>query len=228
MIDIDFLPQAYHEERIRNARRHKRWFMILMVAVMLVGWGISRQRQSSELAWRADALEAQAYATKQKQSEMTKLQMERKSKRYQLKIQRQLDQPVTVTQAVAVLGQLMPDSSGLTRVKVKTHRPAPIPLPDPDEKKNKRNSRRKPAVDPEQVKDFIQLDVYGIAPDDVAVANMVNSMSDHPLFEKVTMHFSRVGERNELKGRSFRVGAQVPLDRRYLPLQQTAEVTHED
>jgi len=60
--------------------------MILIVAVTLVGWGISRQNESAELAAEAEAIEAQAYATKQKQSEMTKLQKERKSLRYQLKI----------------------------------------------------------------------------------------------------------------------------------------------
>jgi len=228
VIDIDFLPQSYHIERARRARRHKQWVMILLVAVSLVAWGVSRQRQSTELTWRAASLESQAYATRQKQSEMSKLKNERKSLSYQIKIQRQLDQPVAVTQAVAALGQLLPDSSGLTRVAVQTYRPPPIPRHDPDEMKSKRKSRRKVPVDPNMTRDYIQLDVYGIAPDDVAVADLVNSMSDHPLFEKVIMYFSRTEERNQIVGRRFHVGAQVPLDRRYLPLKQTAEVTDED
>ena len=113
-------------------------------------------------------------------------------------------------------------------MQVRTHRPAPVPIPSPDEKKNKRNGKRKHAINPDLVKDYIQLDVYGIAPDDIAVANLVNSMSDHPLFEKVTMYFSRTEERKDIVSRRFHVGAKVPLDRRYLPLRQTAGVTHED
>lgn len=225
MIDIDFLPKSYHEDRLRRARRFKQWVMILLVAVALVSWGICRQRDSSELAGRADSLEAQAYSTRQKQTEMTKLKKERTSLVYQLKIQRQLDQSVAVTQTIAVLGQLLPDSSGLTRVEVQTHRPAPIPRVDPKDKKKKRKSKRKPSANPELAQDYIQLDVYGIAPDDVAVANLMNSMSDHPLFEKVTMYFSRTDERGEFVSRRFHVGAHVPLDRQYLPLEQTAEVT---
>lgn len=228
MIDIDFLPKAYHEERARRARMYRRWVMILLVAVTLLGWGVSRQRQSAELAWRADALETQVRSTRQKHSELDKLRKEHKSLMYQVKTQRQLDQPVAVTQMVAVLGQLLPDSTGLTRIQVRTHRPPPIPLTDPDQKKAKRKPKRKTDPDPHLARDYLQIDIYGIAPDDVAVARLVNDMSGHPLFEKVTMHFSRTDERGEMIFRRFHVGAEVPLDRRYLPLRQTAEVPHED
>jgi Tfp pilus assembly protein PilN len=228
VIDIDFLPKSYHEERARRARMYRRWVMILVVAVTLIGWGIDRHRESAELAWRADALETQARSARQKQSEMTKLREERRSLIYQLKIQRQLDQPVTVTQAVSVLGQLLPDSSGLTRVRVRTHRPSPIPLPDPAEKKSRRKPKRKADPDPLLARDYLQIDIYGIAPDDVAVADLVNTMSDHPLFEKVSMNFSRTDERGEMIIRRFHIGAEVPLDRRYLSPTQTAEVPYED
>ncbi len=226
MIDIDFLPKSYHEERARRARLYKHWVMILLVAVTMVFWGISHQRQSAELTWRANSLEAQAQSTRQKLSEMAKLHKEHKALVYQIKIQRQLDQSVAVTQAVSTLGQLLPDSSGLTRVMVQTHRPAPIPLTDPDVKKKKRKSKTK--IDPKLLRDYIQIDVYGIAPDDVVVAKLVNDMSNHLLFKKVTMHFSRAEQQGEIFSRRFRVGAEVPLDRRYLPLTQTAEVTHEN
>ncbi len=226
MIDIDFLPQTYHQQRARRSQIYKQWIMVILVALTLVGWGVSRQRKSSELAWRAQSLETQAQSTRLKQSEMNKLRNSRKSLVYQLKIQRQLDQPIELTQAVSVLGQLMPASSGLTQIQVRTHRPPPIPLTDPKQKKRRKSKANNTTGSPP--KDHLEIDIYGIAPDDVAVAQLMNSMSDHPLFEKVTMNFSRVEKRNEIISRRFHIGAKVPLNKRYLPLNQTAEATHED
>jgi Tfp pilus assembly protein PilN len=225
VIDIDFLPQTYHQERARRAQIYKQWVMILLTAVTLAGWGISRQQQSAELASRTNSLETLANDTRQKQSEMDKLRKDHKSLAYQLKIQRQLDQPVATTQVVSVLGQLLPGSSGLTQIEIKTQRPPPIPLSDPNKKKKKPKRNASPQPPP---KDFLEIDVYGIAPDDVEVAQMMNSMSDHPLFEKVIMHYSRTEERGEIISRRFHIGAKVPLNKRYLPLSKTAEASYED
>ena len=228
MIDIDFLPQTYHEERAHRAQVFKRWVMILLMAVALVGWGVARQHDSAKLSWRADALETQARVTLVKQSEMDKLRKEKSSLAYQMKIQQQLDQPVAVTQAIAVIGQLLPPSAGLTQVQIQTHRPPPIPLADPDDdKKKKRKSKRKTASEP-PAEDFLEIDIYGLAPDDIVVAQIMNVMSDHPIFEKVIMHYSRTDERDGLISSRFHIGAKVPLDRKYVPLHQTAEVNRED
>ncbi len=227
MTNIDFLPETYHQERARRAQAYKRWMVILLVALVLVGWGIGRQRESSELAWRADALEEQARTTLLQQGEMDKLRTEKKALVYQLKIQQQLDQPVAVTQAVAVIGQLMPVSSGLTEVKVRTHRPPPIPKADPDADKKKRSAKKKEAPQ-SKPDDFLQIDVFGLAPDEIVVAQLMNVMSDHPIFEKVTMHYSRTEEDDGLISSRFHIGAKVPLDRQYLPLHQSAEATYED
>lgn len=228
MTNIDFLPETYHQELARRAQAYKRWVLILLVALVLVGWGIRRQQTSAELAGRAFALEAQAEAMLMKQSEADKLRKEKKSLDYQLNIQQQLDQPVAVTQAVAVIGRLLPTSSGLTEVNITTHRPPPIPVADPDaDKKKKRKSKRDEAPKP-KADDFLEVNIYGMAPDEITVAQLMNVMSDHPIFEKVTMHYSRTEEDDGLVSSRFHIGAKVPLDRRYLPTHQSAEVTHED
>lgn len=227
MINIDFLPTTYHEERTRQNLAHRRWLLILLAAITLVGLGIKRHQQSSELATRANELEAKVTVTQQKLSEMEKLREERKNLLYQKDIQQQLYQPVTATQAVAALGQLMPDSTALTHVSVLAHRPPPKPLEDPEDKK-KRSSKSREKPNPEDVKDYLSIEVHGLAPDDVTVADLVNTMSDHPLFENVAMHFSRVDEQGDLIARRFRIGVEVPLDRRYMPLTTTVGVTDED
>ena len=228
MINIDFLPTSYHEEHAQRNLAHRRWLLTLLTVLTLMAWGIARHKQSSDLAWRAGSLDSQVAVTQQKRSEMDKLRQERKNLLYQQNIQQQLRQPVAVTQAVAVIGRLMPDSTALTSVRVLAHRPPPKPLEDTDDKKRKRSSKSKKNLDPGEQKDYLSIEVHGLAPDDVTVANMMNMMSDHPLFENVAMHFSRVDERGDLVTRRFSIGADVPLDRRYKPLTTTAGVTDED
>jgi hypothetical protein len=225
---IDFLPTSYHDERAHRNIAHRRWVLILLTGLTLAGWGGARHKQSADLAWRANSLDSQALVTQQKRSEMDKLREERKALQYQQNIQQQLDQPVAVTQTVAVIGRLMPDSIALTQVSVSAHRPPPKPLEAPNENKRKQSPKHKKAVDLEKQRDYLSIEVHGLAPDDVTVTNLVNTMSDHPLFEKVIMHFSRVDERGDLITRRFRIGAEIPLDRQYQPLLSTAGVTDEN
>ncbi len=227
MNSIDFLPASYREERARRNIAHRRWVLVLVTLLTLVGWGVARHKKSFDLARRADALQTQAEVNRQKISEMDKLRDERRTLTYQKNIQQQLDQPIAVTQTIAMVGLLMPDSCGLTNILVTTHRPDPKPIEKPDDKKKKRPAKKGDS-DNKPDPDYLHVDVHGIAPDDVTVANMVNRMSDHPLFEKVTMHYSRVDESGGLIARKFHIGADIPLDRRYLPVTQTAEVPIED
>lgn len=228
MNSIDFLPPTYHAERARQGMAHRRWVLIVLTALALAGWAAARHKQSADLAWRAAAIETQAGTTQQKRSEMEKLRAERKGLIYQQKVQRQLSQPVAVTQAIATLGRQLPDSAGLTSIRVIAHRPPPKPMEDPDDKKSKRPTKKKPDADAPAPRDYLAIEVQGLAPDDVTVANLVNTMSEHPLFEKVTMNFSRVDTRGELISRRFQISAEVPLDRHYVPTARSAGVTDEE
>lgn len=228
MNHIDFLPPSYHEQRAGRGLARRRWVLIALTALALTGWAVARHKQSSELAWRTAALESQAQTTQQKRGEMEKLRAERKALLYQQKVQRQISQPVAVSQAIATLGRQLPDSAGLTSLLVTAHRPPPKPLEDPDDKKAKRPAKKKPDAQDEVPPDYLAIEVQGLAPDDVTVANLVNTMSEHPLFEKVTMNFSRVDTRGDLISRRFQISAEVPLDRRYIPMATSAGVSNED
>ncbi len=227
MNNIDFLPKSYHEQRAMRNFKHRRLILVLLVGMALVVWGIDRHQTSMELAQRASALETELVANKLKLSERDKLRDEKKALIYQENIQKQLDQPIEVTQAVAVVGRLMPPSTGLTHITVKTHRPAPKPKEDPNDTKTKKTKKTAP-VNPEELRDYVSIEVKGFAPDDVVVADLVNAMNDHPLFESVAMHFSRVDEQGGLILRRFSIGAEIPLDRQYEPTFQTAGVSDED
>lgn len=228
MNHIDFLPSSYHEQRAGRGLARRRWVLIALTTLTLAGWAVVRHKQSSDLAWRAAAIESQAKTTQQKRSEMEKLRAERKALLYQQKVQRQIGQPVAVSQAIASLGRQLPDSAGLTGLLVTAHRPPPKPLEDPDDKKAKRPAKNKSDTKDTPPPDYLAIEVQGLAPDDITVANLVNTMSEHPLFEKVKMNFSRVDTRGEWISRRFQITAEVPLDRRYIPTATSAGVSHED
>ena len=80
------------------------------------------------------------------------------------------------------------------------------------------------------MQDYLEIEVKGLAPDDVEVTDLVNVMSDHPLFTRVMMRYSQFTEYQGLFARKFLINARVPLDRHYVPTRtiSTAEASHED
>ncbi len=230
MNTIDFLPESYHLERAYRKLRQRRVLLIALTAMTLLGWGITRHQQSAGLAGEVRSLEAQAKASKLKRSEMDKLREERKQLVYQETIQQQLDQPIAVTESVALIGRIMPESVNISRISINTLRPDPKPIEDEDEadRKKSRSSSKKKKADEAPPKDLITIQVYGAAPNDPIVAELVETMSDHAVFQNVKLHFSRADEADEVSMRRFHIEAEVPLDRRYVPQTTTAGVTDED
>lgn len=230
MNSIDFLPEAYHQKRIERNIRHRRWVLILLTSLTLAGWGITRHQQSARRATEAHQLELQAQATKLTQSEMDKLRAQRKNLIYQSNIQQQLDQPISDTQVLALIGQLMPDGTDLSRVIIKTHRPEPKPIEDEHEakKKKKVRTKRETKQEIEAKRDYLSISVHGVAPDDVMVAEFIQILTDHDVFQNVKLHYSRADETEHASTRQFHISAEVLLDRRYVPPTTTAGVLHED
>lgn len=229
MNSIDFLPEAYHQQRLYRNIRRRRWVLVILTALTLVGWGLTRHQQSASLARDVKQLETEARASKQTEMELKKLHDERRSLIYQADIQEQLDQPIAPTTVLALVGRLMPESIDLSRIKITTHRPAPKPLVADDQKsKHKTRQKKMTKADQEAQRDYMIVDVYGMAPDDVAVGAFVESLNADPVLENVKLNYSRAEENDRVAMRRFYLSAEVPLDRRYVPQPQTAGVTDED
>lgn len=209
MNDINFLPPVFVEEQVRHHRVYREFVWVGVTLLVIVGWYASSRGSLDSLESYANALRDEATAVRDQVSEMEKLKIQQKSLLHQVKIQRELTQPINTTSVLATLAKLMSPSMALTSLEVQGTRPVPAPAP-PKLKEGEVPPPPKPVQ-----RQILRLEFVGLAPSDVEVANFVGRLSDHPLFTNVKMIYSRATVVAELQAREFRIELEVPLDRDY-------------
>lgn len=225
MNTINFLPASYLRKQSKRRRRVRQFALSAAMVGVLVGWWLTQQGRVVVLDRYATQLEVEAAAAVEHRGELVRLREEYKLLMNQVKVRRELAQPLNHTQIIAVLGEVMPATVMVTELDMTTHRPPPRKVEDAT--KASRKSKRKSAKD-EPVIDEIRLRFDALAPDDLAVAEVVAAISEHPLFESVRMESSREVERYGVIGRKFRLSAVVPLNRVFLEPAVGQEVAHVD
>lgn len=219
---IDFVPAHYRESQ-RGRRRVLRQAALLgLVTACMAAWHWSNNARLAELEMLASIAQDHARATESQLREMAVLETRRQTILRQTQLQRELSLPIGVTPAVATLAKLMPPGLAATRLSVSLPRPAPAPkLPSA---KGKGHGPAVPAAKEPEPTLPMRLEITGLAPDDMAIADFVGRISAQPLFANVKMTYSRAAQAHGVRGREFRVEMEVPLDREYRPAKSAGEV----
>lgn len=227
MNEIDFIPEHYRKAQHRHRRIVREAAMLLVVAAAMAGWHWTNGRRLAELEMLAAIARDHAQATQSQLQDMAKLERRRETILRQTQVQRELGLPIGVTPAVSVLASLMPSSMAATHLSVTTPRPKPEPkvVAIPGRPAPAAPPASVPAAAPEPVPPML-VELTGLAPDDMAVAEFVGRVSSHPLFANVKMSYSRATQSRGLKGREFRIEMEIPLDRDYHPAKSAGEVAH--
>lgn len=203
MNEVDFLPEKC---RIRQLRRHRRTRYVSLLAALalavLAGWAVLAQ-QTSSLAAKAQAIEHQLKSLRAKQLEVNRLAAQRRQLIAQVKRQHQLGMAVRDAQIITALANHMPATISLTDVSMRYHTGAAAA-----------NGSHHPGQ--RGVKPTLAINIQGIAPDDMTVADFVSTLTRDPLFSKVTMRFSRPTTRGSVLGREFELTMSVDLTRQFV------------
>ena len=216
MNEINFLPAKYARMRAKRRRGVRQTALVGILTLALAGWWLEQQRQTSIERNKVDTAEAEVAAARTQMQELMKLREEHKHLIHELNIQRELAQPVNHTQVIATLGSLLPSSVTLTQLTMDTKRPPPKAVKKDDSKSTNSSETKKVA----KRDDRIKIDLEAVAPNDLTVANLVGTLSSHPLFTNVMMRYSRADEFQGVSGRRFRLEMTVGLDRQYEPTSQ--------
>jgi len=207
--DVNFVPEWYVAQRQRRASlRRQAMLMIVMLAGMGVLFGLTRQKVVG-LKQYHQSLTAQLNAAEFQLTEVAKLQQARASLSDQMKIYREIARPLTHGQMISTLAALTPESVFLSGVNGETRieeRRRVIPA-------GGENGRDKTVIDRVET---IFVDLEGVAPSNVEIANYIGRLAGSNLFRNVKMEFSRSGEIDDALTREFRISMEVPLDRPYI------------
>lgn len=207
--DIDFLPPTYRQaiEARWTVRRAAGLGAILLAALGGLAWQTVRTREELRTL-HANVQQQLANAHKQA-TDFATLQQEQSDLQKQLSIHRQLKLPINYSQITGTLASLMPLEITLCTLDLKNEtvtitQDAPPSSGDANPIKRERH--------------FVSIDLQGLAPTDVTVANFIGQLAGSKVFRNVKMLYSRQGRTEATAlGREFCIHMEVPLDCQYLP-----------
>ncbi len=222
MSQINFLPDSFLQHRRRRRSAVRQYALLAVVAAGMIGWYFSAQNRLERLNDYARSLEELAATTAMQKTQALQLGEREKALVRRVQIQRELSPPIDLSEVIAVITGILPESVALDSLAV-TQQPPPIQQPQvstPSSKtKTKSKSKTKPAPAPtsDQPWHYLNVELRGVAPSGSDMANIVGSLEEHPLFDQVRPGDSRSVERNGFKVSEFAIKFRVPLDRDYQP-----------
>lgn len=217
---INFLPEWYIQaQRQRAARRRQIVLIAMMMAGMACLWMLTNRRSHAMEDYLA-SLKSQITAANGQITEVGKLQEERKRLSRQVRIYRQIAQPITYSQITGTLAEHTPAAISLSELFAHTE--------IVEEARGSETPHTKGRAKPRTVRyPVVVVEAQGSAPSNVDIANFVGRLAGSGLFRNVQMINSREGEVGKLSVRRFKVTMQVPLNVVYRqPVAE--EVAHAD
>ncbi|MEM8783525.1 MAG: hypothetical protein AAGE65_11810 [Planctomycetota bacterium] len=217
MSEINFLPQSYRD-RLSRRVRHVREAVAVLTAVIVLGvWWAYDANELIELRGASRFAEDRLAAALSTEQIVNELEQRRTKLVDQRRLQREISVPIRHHQIVRVLGGLFPESVTLTRLALENDRPEPKPYVEPSADADRDNQpsfgSREQARTATTETDRVLVELEGLAPDDIAVAEVIAALSGHPLFDGVKLHASKYLETRGVAARSFRITGQIDLHR---------------
>lgn len=220
---INFLPASFKKARQRRRRVVRQVGLVLLLSACLVGWWAAQSSRTKTLKQYVQTIEAEAVAAKEHRSELGKLRSEQQNLQHRLRVQRDLAQSIEHTQIIQRIGEQLPDQIALTEIRLTADRPEPMTAEAAkrraqSQKRRKFDKKSKSAsIGSKEQEDAARMHVVvqGLAPNDLTVSTLIDSLDNDPLFEQVKISHSRDVQQFGVRARSFELRMQVPLDRTY-------------
>lgn len=229
--DVNFLPASYtRRQRLRSSKKRQAALAILMIAGMAV-LTVQTWRERAELREHVERQKTSLANTQKKVTEVEKQTIRKAELTELVAIHRELYQPINYSQVTGTLASLTPSSIVLRGVGIETQKITTTRKMTAEEfaaAQEAAGNRRSKVKNVKTVtRSVITVDVAGLAPSDVDVANFIGELAASNVFQNVKMVFSREGEWEGRVTREFRIKMEVPLDRRYVP-RESQEVADAD
>ncbi len=197
---IDLMPRSCREAIGRRARI-RRWTSAYIVAAgVLVGgwvWGSAGQQGMSS---RRDRLAEEVKLQWERNDEVQRLLDEIATSEKAITRYYSLAWPIRVTEVIDALGAAIPSSVTLGQL---TATP-------------RTKSRHDSATGMEKTHEaYLVIELEGITRDRKAVADLVSGLESNPLFETVTLDYTRTIQIDHISARTFRLNCEVNLLSKY-------------
>ena len=219
MNQIDFLPEAYGSQHKCQRRLARQIILLVVVGACMASWYVhQRTSLKANMAYVA-ALEHEKTAVKLQKQEAAQRRERINVLRYQQSIQRELAQPITQATIIGTISRLLPESVAVTNLSLTQKRPRVKTAAQLEKEKKAAAKSKGKGADASKAKVqppvFLLVEVEGLAPSGVELANLIGALEDNPLFADIKMNDSRSKQIANLIALEFALEARVSFDRDY-------------
>ena len=211
--EINFVPDWYVSARRRRRNIGRQTAVLGALVLAMSVFVIQNWRMRDAVALHHKTLAERVQTSEGQVTEVGKLLKARAELTRQLKIHRQLYQPVSYSQITGTLAHVMPQAVTLRSLEVRTEQ-VTVAARATAPAKARAGAAARPAT---QTYPVVTVEIEGIAPSDGEVANFIGALSSAGLFQTVKMIYARQGTHQNLIARQFRIRLEVPLNCEYQP-----------
>jgi Tfp pilus assembly protein PilN len=211
MNEINFLPQSFLDTQNRRLRLFRE--IAILSGMVLIGLAMFAGQSGRVMSIRnqVERKSEELAAAELRSAEVAKLKVQQQNLKLQLAVHDGLAMPLNMSSILASIAHLLPERMALTEITCS----ADSPKLDLSELKKtsattKKSSKKKVVIKP--VERVMQIQVMGLSPSDVDVANLVGALSASPIFQNVKMRYSKGASIEKVMAREFRLEMEVSLD----------------
>jgi len=210
MENIDFLPERIKVQRARRKRLIRVGYLLAVCVGALVLLGFSRQERVKAAQAELALLSERSGNVRRQLATLDFLQAQHADLLVKKRIDEELGSRVDALDVLAELGRMMPEGIAITSLNLEA---VAVPAPAVGQAKTSASARPAPAGNAPRAKETlvnrVRLDLVGLAPTDVDVANFIGQLSASPLFEDVNMGYAKNTRIKDRSAREFKVSCFV-------------------
>jgi len=204
---VDLMPES-SKRRLGQSRLIRRWILLYSATVIVIALGAfavsvveSRERREVE------ALRVRVDFDAEQRAQAQEIRARIESLTGAINRYRRLAWPVDVSEVIAVIGDLAPESVCFDSLAV-IPREKRVRAP-------KRGDKRGEDSEKKRLSRTLMIEITGVAPDDFHMANFIGGLEGHPLFEHIAVDYARETTLRGADAREFGLTCEIDFNRRY-------------
>ncbi|MBL4702178.1 MAG: PilN domain-containing protein [Phycisphaeraceae bacterium] len=212
MNEINFLPQSFLEAQKRKQRLFREVSILGGMVLIAIALFAGQAGQVSTVRNLAAQKQDELVAAKIRSVEVAKLSQQPRELKLKLAVNQGLVMPLNPSALLAVIAEILPPQMALTEIQFSADAPK-LDLSSLKKKssaKKVKKSKKKAAI--RYVPKVMKIQMLGLSPTDVDVANLVGALSASTVFQNVKMNYSKTAKIANVTAREFRLEMEMSMD----------------
>jgi len=210
MESIDFLPERIKLQRVRRKHLIRQGYLLAICVATLAVLAYTRHARIAKTQAQVGLLQERSKNVHRQLEMLDSLQRQQADLMIKKRIDDQLGSRANALDVLSELGRLLPRSIAVKALDLAA---VDVPVPVRSAARTADSTRTtafpRGPLQKEQIVKRVRLELTGLAPTDVDVANFIGQLSASPLFEDVNMGYTKDTDFEGRSARQFNVSCYI-------------------